>query len=145
MAPGGTSVGSTPICASAPAAGERRRRSGLGHPGDCCRGASRPRRAAILSGRRRSRISIGGLRRLLRGAAMSARRRPRCCVASIPCDRHHVRAARCALTADERAGMAWWNGLTEAGAYWLRVANTAIPAEAWAAYKRTRIHDPDER
>jgi hypothetical protein len=38
--------------------------------------------------------------------------------------------------------MAWWNALTEEQrAYWLREAKTAIPAEGWAAYKRTAIRD----
>ena len=43
-------------------------------------------------------------------------------------------------TDDERAGMAWWNALTETDrAFWLRVADTAIVAEAWAEYKRKPI------
>jgi hypothetical protein len=43
------------------------------------------------------------------------------------------RAAVAAMTADEQLGIAWWNGLTEEQrAYWLREANTAIVAEAWA-------------
>ena len=40
-------------------------------------------------------------------------------------------------TADEIAGMQWWNSLTEAErADWLARADSAVPAEAWAAYKR---------
>ncbi|RWC69652.1 MAG: hypothetical protein EOS71_27635 [Mesorhizobium sp.] len=40
-------------------------------------------------------------------------------------------------TADEIAGMQWWNSLTEAErANWLARADSAVPAEAWAAYKR---------
>ncbi|MER8874504.1 hypothetical protein NKI04_32395 [Mesorhizobium sp. M0814] len=40
-------------------------------------------------------------------------------------------------TADEMAGMLWWNSLTEAErADWLAWADSAVPAEAWAAYKR---------
>ena len=39
-------------------------------------------------------------------------------------------------TADEQAGIDWWNGVTEATrAHWLKVANTAVPAEAWARFK----------
>jgi hypothetical protein len=42
-------------------------------------------------------------------------------------------------TADEQAGMAWWNSLTEAErAYWLHRADTATPAEAWDAFKQLR-------
>ena len=38
-----------------------------------------------------------------------------------------------AASADEAAGMEWWNGLSEEQrAYWLEAANTAIVAEAWA-------------
>ena len=41
-------------------------------------------------------------------------------------------------TADELAGMAWWNGLSEVErAYWLGVAGSAIVAEAWRAFKRS--------
>lgn len=40
-------------------------------------------------------------------------------------------------TADEIAGMQWWNSLTEAvRSDWLARADSAVPAEAWAAYKR---------
>ena len=36
-------------------------------------------------------------------------------------------------TADELAGMTWWNSLDKSErAYWLAEANTAVPAEAWA-------------
>jgi len=39
-------------------------------------------------------------------------------------------------TADERLGMAWFNSLTEwARGDWLRRAGSAVPAEAWAAFK----------
>lgn len=38
---------------------------------------------------------------------------------------------------DAKLGMQWWNGSTEAErARWLKVAGSAIPAEAWEAYKR---------
>jgi hypothetical protein len=40
-------------------------------------------------------------------------------------------------TDDEQAGIDWWNALTEAQrADWLETAGTAVPAQAWAAYKR---------
>ena len=39
-------------------------------------------------------------------------------------------------TADEVAGMAWWNSQTElVREFWLRVANSARPADAWTAYR----------
>lgn len=39
-------------------------------------------------------------------------------------------------TADERTGIDWWNSRSEqARAYWLKKANSAVPAEAWAAYQ----------
>lgn len=39
-------------------------------------------------------------------------------------------------TADEIAGMQWWNSLTEAErANWLARADSAVPTEAWAANK----------
>jgi hypothetical protein len=39
---------------------------------------------------------------------------------------------------DERAGMDWWNALTEAARlYWLRRAgDTGRVADAWAAYQQ---------
>jgi hypothetical protein len=50
-----------------------------------------------------------------------------------------------AITVDERAGMDWWNALTEdSRAYWLPAANSAVPAEAWAEYKRTIAAAPAE-
>lgn len=40
------------------------------------------------------------------------------------------------MTIDEENGMTWWNSLTEvARSYWLSVAGSAVPADAWAAYK----------
>jgi hypothetical protein len=41
-------------------------------------------------------------------------------------------------TPDERAGMAWWNELSEAARlYWLRrVGDTGRVADAWAAYQK---------
>ena len=39
-------------------------------------------------------------------------------------------------TADEVAGMAWWNSQTElVREFWLRVANSARAPYAWAAYR----------
>jgi hypothetical protein len=40
-------------------------------------------------------------------------------------------------TPDETAGVVWWNSLSEGErAAWLARAGTAIPADAWAAFKR---------
>lgn len=40
------------------------------------------------------------------------------------------------MSADERAGMEWWNGMSEADRlFWCRAALTACPAEAWAYFK----------
>ena len=40
-------------------------------------------------------------------------------------------------TVSEQVGMAWWNRLSEAErAYWLRVANSARPVDAYRAYSR---------
>lgn len=39
-------------------------------------------------------------------------------------------------TDDEQRGMDWWNALNELEReFWLRVAISARPADAWAAYK----------
>ena len=54
---------------------------------------------------------------------------------SSPVERGPLRGAT-APTADEQAGIDWWNGQSEADrAVWLRAANTYIPAEAWAYFK----------
>lgn len=44
-------------------------------------------------------------------------------------------------SADERAGMSWWNELTEADRRrWMREAgDTGIAADAWAAYQRAQV------
>lgn len=45
--------------------------------------------------------------------------------------------------ADALVGMAWWNALPEySRAAWLTEANSAVPADAWGAYKRTLTHQP---
>ena len=37
---------------------------------------------------------------------------------------------------EARLGMAWWNGLTRAErAYWLDVAGSTVPADAWRAFQ----------
>jgi hypothetical protein len=42
-------------------------------------------------------------------------------------------------TANERAGMDWWNSLSESErATWLTKANSAKPSDAWAAYDRAQ-------
>lgn len=44
------------------------------------------------------------------------------------------------MTTDEAAGIAWWNALAEADrAFWLRAAMSAVPADAWAYYKRVCV------
>ena len=49
-------------------------------------------------------------------------------------------------TPDETAGMVWWNSLTEADrADWLARAGSAVPADAWAAYKRSGDVDRQPR
>ncbi len=51
-------------------------------------------------------------------------------------------------TDDERAGMAWWNSLSESErARWLAAASSAKPADAWAAFKATQggIDGPTRR
>jgi hypothetical protein len=40
---------------------------------------------------------------------------------------------------DAEAGMAWWNELTKyERAFWLAEARSAVPAQAWEAYKAWR-------
>ena len=40
-------------------------------------------------------------------------------------------------TPDETAGMVWWNSLAVSDrTAWLARAGSAVPADAWAAYKR---------
>jgi hypothetical protein len=40
-------------------------------------------------------------------------------------------------TPDDLAGMAWFNDLSDAErSFWLHQADTAVPAEAWAFYKK---------
>jgi hypothetical protein len=48
-------------------------------------------------------------------------------------------------TDDEKAGMNWWNGLTEVQrAEWLLIADTAVPVVAWAVYQqRCRVASPN--
>jgi len=42
-------------------------------------------------------------------------------------------------TADDLAGIAWWNACTERQrAYWLQVAKTNTPRHAWDYYKLCR-------
>jgi hypothetical protein len=46
-------------------------------------------------------------------------------------------------TSDERAGMDWWNRLSERErALWLAKAQSAKPSDAWTAYKRAN-NKPD--
>jgi hypothetical protein len=47
-------------------------------------------------------------------------------------------------TADERAGIDWWNGLSEGNRkYWMmKGGDTGVVADAWAAYQRGLKHMP---
>lgn len=46
------------------------------------------------------------------------------------------KAVRPAIPADAETGMAWYNGLSKAErAHWHDVAGSAVPADAWAAWK----------
>lgn len=48
--------------------------------------------------------------------------------------------------ANEHGGMAWWNALAEdQRACWLRAADSAIAAEAWAEDKRFAALSPQLR
>jgi len=48
------------------------------------------------------------------------------------------------MTADEKAGIEWWNSLTHmARAYWLASAGTAVVADAWECFKRDQVK-PEE-
>jgi hypothetical protein len=63
-------------------------------------------------------------------------------VFAAPTGRRNDRGAR--MTADEQPVMGWWNALTEEQrAHWLREANTASVAEAWAYYQRVLSQLPD--
>lgn len=45
------------------------------------------------------------------------------------------------MTADEQAGIDWWNALNEADRrWWLWVSQTAVPAVAWAWFKCVRSY-----
>jgi len=44
------------------------------------------------------------------------------------------------MTDIEAQGIAWWNEMNEdCRLFWLRAAMTAVPAEAWAYYRRVMI------
>lgn len=43
-------------------------------------------------------------------------------------------------------GVLWWNALTETErTHWLTVANSAVPAAAWTAFKRASVPNCDAR
>jgi len=43
---------------------------------------------------------------------------------------------------DAQRGMQWWNALTPLErAMWLRIADSAAPADAWAAFKASPTDD----
>lgn len=50
----------------------------------------------------------------------------------------HINSGGSGRTADETAGMVWWNALTEEERrHWMATAgDTGVVADAWAAYKR---------
>jgi hypothetical protein len=46
-------------------------------------------------------------------------------------------------TGDDLAGLSWFNGLTDGErAHWLQQAGSAVPADAWTAFKRVRAGLP---
>ena len=46
-------------------------------------------------------------------------------------------------TDDDRRGMDWWNGASELEReFWLRVAISARPVDAWRAYKFVMLNSP---
>jgi hypothetical protein len=46
----------------------------------------------------------------------------------------------CQLSDDERAGMAWFNCLPPAERrYWLEIADSAVPADAWRAFQASGL------
>lgn len=49
-------------------------------------------------------------------------------------------------TDDERAGMAWWNGLSETmRQYWCELSGSSVAANAWAWFKRARPEEAREK
>lgn len=61
-------------------------------------------------------------------------------------DRGHENEHDREPTPDETAGMVWWYSLSEADrADWLARAGSAVPADAWAAYKRSGDVDRQPR
>ncbi len=63
-------------------------------------------------------------------------RMPKLYTLGTPCAMPHGKRPQC--PADDHAGMEWWNALTEPErAFWLRSANTAVPAVAWQCAKRS--------
>ena len=50
-----------------------------------------------------------------------------------------AQSAKSAIPQDAALGMAWYNGLTKAERIrWHRVAGSAVPADAWAAFQSGR-------
>lgn len=50
-------------------------------------------------------------------------------------------------SADERAGIAWWNALTqrERSAWMEKAGNTGVVADAWEAFKRSGLASDTDR
>lgn len=41
------------------------------------------------------------------------------------------------VSRDDMEGILWWNSIAEGDrANWMKIAGSAVPADAWAAYKR---------
>ena len=57
---------------------------------------------------------------------------------------HHITPSRPAEDASAHPGVSWWNDLSETDrAYWCRVACSAVPAAAYAAYLARHRPSPD--
>jgi len=43
---------------------------------------------------------------------------------------------------DPEIGVTWWNSMTEqTRAYWLAIAASAVPADAWHAFRRSQAYE----
>lgn len=64
----------------------------------------------------------------------------------IPARRHITQPKTTIVpTADEIAGMAWWNGLSvQNRKFWIQWSKSAIPAEAWEYFKAARLANSGE-
>lgn len=54
------------------------------------------------------------------------------------------RERQAVIAPDTEAGIAWYNGLTEQDRrFWHSIADSAVPADAWAAFKAAGDAHPD--